>query len=74
MTKEIQKEFVLRYLEENYTDLTPITLKEIAAAVKLTDESQVMKVLEGLKAEGSITVLEPMHSGYGTEVIIHLAH
>jgi hypothetical protein len=72
MNKHSAKNYILQYLFDNYVDLTPITLREIGAAVKETDEKRIYEILEVLKREGCISILEAMNSGNGTEVIIQL--
>ena len=72
MTKHITKSYLFQYLIDNYIDLTPITLKEIGAAIKEINEKKVYAMLEELKKEGRILLLEPMNTEHGTEVIMQL--
>ena len=74
MTRPDMKERLLQYLAENYVSLTPITSKELAAVIKeLDDDQMVMGLLEELKAEGKISILESMKSVFGTEIIMQLS-
>ncbi|GEM_PF-4464492 len=74
MPKYSTKIYLLQYLIDNYVDLTPITLREIGAAVKEPNDKNIYKLLEELKKEGRIVLLEPMNTEHGTEVIMQLGN
>jgi hypothetical protein len=74
MPKYSTKVYLLQYLIDNYVDLTPITLREIGAAVKEPNDKNIYKLLEELKREGRIVLLEPMDTDHGAEVIMQLGN